>query len=321
MSPTQRNVLSLLAGSVLDALDAHVAVIDESGRIVAVNEAWIRFGRENGLPGVTANPDACVGADYLGVCEAAARDGDESARAMLRSCRALLAGTRHRFAIEYACHSPTRRRWFQASVTPFTHEGARYVAIVHEDITARMLAQEERLLVQERLKTVLERERVRARTDDLTGLATRGHFFDVAEQLASSARRYDTPFSVAMIDIDDFKALNDARGHQFGDTILQCVARIVREHLRAADVVARYGGDEIIAGLPHTALAEAEEAAEKLRDSVKLCVRGGEAGVTVSIGVAQMSNMGETLDEVVRRADEALYAAKRDGRDRVKRSS
>ena len=316
MDSGQRNRLDVLARAAMDALDAHVAVLDRQGCIVAVNQAWIRFGREN----AAAVADAFVGVNYASVCEEAARAGDESARAMLRSLRSLLAGSEDRFAIDYACHSPGHRRWFQAKLTAFTVDGERYVSIVHENITARMLAQEERMLAHERLQASLDRERERARTDHLTGLSTREHFFDVAGKLASSARRYDTPLSVVMIDIDEFKALNDARGHQFGDMILQCVSRIVREQMRSADVVARYGGDELIAALPHTPLAAAVEAAEKLRESVKICVRGGEAGVTVSAGVAQMSNMGETLDEAIRRADEALYAAKRDGRNRVRSS-
>lgn len=314
MTPTQRNRLDLLARAVMDSLDAHVAVLDGGGHIVAVNHAWVRFGRENAAP----VQDAFVGADYLAVCEAAARAGDESARAMLRSLRALLAGSDERAAIDYACHSPGQRRWFQAKLTAFAFDGERYVSVVHENITSRMLAQEERLVVHQRLQAALDRERERARTDHLTGLSTREHFFDVAAKLASSARRYDTPLSLVMFDIDDFKALNDARGHQFGDMILQCVARILREQMRAADVVARYGGDEIIAALPHTPLAAAAEAAEKLRENVKLCVRGGEAGVTVSSGVAEMSNMGETLYEAIRRADEALYDAKRAGRNCVR---
>lgn len=313
MDPRQSNRLDVLARAAMDALDAHVAILDKQGCIVAVNQAWIRFGRENAAPVA----EAFVGVNYVAVCEEAARSGDESARAMLRSLRSLLAGSDERFAIDYACHSPGTRRWFQAKLTAFVVEGERYVSVVHENITARMLAQEERILAHERLQASLERERERARTDHLTGLSTREHFFDVAGKLASSARRYDTPLSVVMIDIDDFKALNDARGHQFGDMILQCVSRILREQMRAADVVARYGGDELIAALPHTPLAAAGEAAEKVRDSVKLCVRGGEAGVTVSVGVAEMSNMGETFEDAIRRADEALYAAKREGRNRV----
>jgi diguanylate cyclase (GGDEF)-like protein len=327
MTQVHGNALDRLAARVLDSLDAHVAVIDAGGTIVAVNRAWTSFGGENG-----AADSAGVGADYLAVCEKAAREGDEAARAMLRSCRGLLAGRDDRASIEYACHSPERQRWFVVHVTPFAHEGALYLALVHVDVTARMIAQEERMRSEHELRrtkvaleaanrdlqAVLAGEQVKARTDTLTGLANRRHFFDLAAHMVAESRRYGTPLSIVMFDIDHFKRLNDEYGHPAGDRVLQCVARMAREHLRVSDVVARYGGEEFVAALPHTSGEHALAAVEKLRARIPACGGPGviDAGVTISAGVAEMAGPSEPLEELVRRADAALYEAKRAGRDR-----
>lgn len=316
MPPPAGNALEPFARELLDALDAHVAVLDARGTIVAVNDPWRRFAVDNAGALDATGP----GANYVDVCAAAVNAGEESAREMLHSIRDVLSGMRDSFTLEYPCHSPACRRWFLARGKAFRHGGSLYVAMVHEDITARMIADEQRLAVQAELEAVLAREREKARTDELTGLFNRRHFFELAEQLAEVARRYGSPFSILMFDLDHFKRVNDRFGHQFGDGMLQCVARMAREQMRAADVLARYGGEEFIVALPLTRAQEALAAAEKLRESVKGCGRGDERdpGITLSAGVAQMASVAESLEDVIRRADAALYAAKREGRNRSK---
>lgn len=145
--------------------------------------------------------------------------------------------------------------------------------------------------------------------DALTGLANRRFVLTQLAGQVSGARRHERSLSVAVIDVDHFKAINDTRGHAEGDRVLVGVAMALRAHLRAEDQLGRLGGEEFLALLPDTDAEAAAAAAEKLRASV------AETGVTVSIGWAAWE--GESAEELVRRADDALYEAKAAGRDRV----
>jgi diguanylate cyclase (GGDEF)-like protein len=197
--------------------------------------------------------------------------------------------------------------------------------IVNQDITSRKQVEDELLranasidAVNRELQHALEREQLMARTDELTGLHNRRQFFELSNQLFAVARRYQTPLSILMFDLDHFKQVNDIYGHQVGDRVLACVARIARDHLRGADVLARYGGEEFIAALPRATAADAFLAAEHLRENVAACrdIDGDEnLRVTISVGVAGMLPGDDTLDRVIQRADEALYEAKDAGRN------
>ena len=143
--------------------------------------------------------------------------------------------------------------------------------------------------------------------DPLTGLANRRFILIQLAGMVSGARRHDRALAVAVIDVDHFKTVNDTHGHAEGDRVLVAVARALRAHLRAEDQLGRLGGEEFLALLPDTDAAAAAAAAEKLRASVE------DAGVTVSIGWAAWE--GESPDELLARADEALYGAKARGRD------
>jgi two-component system cell cycle response regulator len=145
--------------------------------------------------------------------------------------------------------------------------------------------------------------------DALTGLSNRRFVLTQLGGQVSGARRHQRPLSVAIVDVDHFKSINDTRGHAEGDRVLVAVAMALRAHLRAEDQLGRLGGEEFLALLPDTDAEAAHTAAEKLRASV------AETGVTVSVGWAAWE--GESAEELVRRADDALYAAKAAGRDRV----
>jgi two-component system, cell cycle response regulator len=146
--------------------------------------------------------------------------------------------------------------------------------------------------------------------DPLTGLANRRFVLTQLGGMVSGARRHDRPLTIAVIDIDHFKAVNDSRGHAEGDRVLAAVAHALRDHLRAEDQLGRLGGEEFLALLPETDARAAHRAAEKMRASV------AETGVTISVGWATWD--GETADELLSRADDALYAAKAHGRNCVK---
>jgi diguanylate cyclase (GGDEF)-like protein/PAS domain S-box-containing protein len=166
-----------------------------------------------------------------------------------------------------------------------------------------------------------ERLRALAITDPLTGAYNRRHFADLGEAELRRAARYGHPTSLAMLDIDHFKAVNDDLGHAAGDTVLCGVARIVADTVRGSDVVARIGGEEFALLFPETTLRAARATAERIRRAVRgqsFTSQGlpADRAITLSVGLAQQRS-GETLGDVMQRADEALYTAKATGRDRV----
>jgi diguanylate cyclase (GGDEF)-like protein len=160
----------------------------------------------------------------------------------------------------------------------------------------------------------------RARRDGLTGLYTRTAFFESASALSSQ------PYAVAMIDLDNFKAINDTYGHRGGDLILSHAARTVLSSARITDVVGRYGGEEFCVLLPGADAAVVSKFAHRIVDEARRqAVRlpdGITASYTLSVGYAHSPGTAarprEALDDVLHRADGALYAAKRDGRDRAR---
>lgn len=156
--------------------------------------------------------------------------------------------------------------------------------------------------------------------DELTGVySRRAGMARLAEEFSRS-RRYGAVFSVAMIDVDHFKRVNDLHGHLVGDQVLRQIALRLRKDLRDCDIVVRYGGEEFLLILPETELRNALVPLERIRRTVsRELVHVGDVGVavSVSIGVTTAFPLEEDLSEAVRRADEALYTAKKAGRDRV----
>ena len=175
------------------------------------------------------------------------------------------------------------------------------------------------LLCFERIRAELHRA---ATTDALTGLPNRRTITERASVLLALAHAGQQPFSVAVIDVDHFKAINDQHGHDIGDQVLQAVAASLRAHCRGEEVVGRQGGEEFVALLPEADAAGAHRAAERLRTAVadQSVAVGPDTSlqVTVSIGIATgTSNSLPDFDTLLKRADMALYDAKANGRNRV----
>ena len=158
-----------------------------------------------------------------------------------------------------------------------------------------------------------------AGTDALTGQPNRRALDELLKQQVGVARATGRTFSVLLLDIDHFKLVNDTHGHGAGDDTLRAFAQRVREHLRQGDTCARYGGEEFVVVLPGTTLVAAIEVAERLRQGVAdaSLMSMPLVRATVSIGAAQHA-IGETVEQLLARADSAVYAAKRGGRNQVR---
>ncbi len=197
------------------------------------------------------------------------------------------------------------------------------------DITERKQSEQELQRVRDTLETInnelqvsLARQKTLARTDGLTGLCNRIFFDELATREFQAAVRYQRALTILMIDVDNFKKINDTLGHAAGDEVLTRIAHTASQHIRATDILARFGGDEFILLLPETNAQQALTVAERIRATVEATpIRDviNAPAVSLCIGIAELRSkpMDEGVEEVIRRADQALYLAKTDGRNRV----
>jgi diguanylate cyclase (GGDEF)-like protein len=162
-------------------------------------------------------------------------------------------------------------------------------------------------------------------TDELTGLYNHRRFQEAMVDESERARRFEQPMGLVMLDIDNFKKINDTYGHQQGDRVLAEVARVLRESSREIDAPARYGGEELAVVLPQTDLEGAYLLAERIRQGIaalELPLDDGRASivVTASLGVASLPESADAPRELLAAADEALYEAKRSGKNKTVRA-
>ncbi len=167
------------------------------------------------------------------------------------------------------------------------------------------------------LRAGLERERRMARMDHLTGVANSRHFSEIAAQEIRRAGRYQHPFTLAYLDIDDFKRVNDSQGHSAGDMLLVAVATSIRNEIRSTDLIARLGGDEFVLLLPETGYEASSVVVRKIFESLNELVRRKEWPVTFSVGVVTFQTPPESVDSMLRTADGLMYAVKHGGKDRI----
>jgi diguanylate cyclase (GGDEF)-like protein len=190
---------------------------------------------------------------------------------------------------------------FSPEVVALVETLASQIAIAMEN--ARLFAETQRL----------------ARTDALTDIPNRRYLFEIGEHELSRARRFGHPLSALMLDIDRFKQVNDTHGHAVGDQVLRALARCCLKNIRDIDTIGRYGGEEFVVLLVETDGAGAQKTAERLRVQAALSVTEsprGPVSVTISVGVAARAE-NDDLPALLARADQALYAAKQAGRNRV----
>ncbi len=174
--------------------------------------------------------------------------------------------------------------------------------------------------IAERIKLQAQLEELAA-IDPLTGALNRRHFFDLASQSLAQAQENETPVSLLMIDIDNYKQFNDQFGHPFGDRVLVAFTERIHQHIRKQDSLGRYGGDEFVITLPETGAVEAEKAAGRILYSFvdsPLRIEREEVTLSLSVGIASSERSGSfVIEELLAQADNALYAAKERGSGQV----
>jgi two-component system, cell cycle response regulator len=194
----------------------------------------------------------------------------------------------------------------ELSVSMWKTDDGRVFSAIIRDISRR-----------KRLENELE---IMATTDKLTQTFNRTKFYKVVKNEFERAKRYGHPLSMVMFDIDHFKRINDTYGHSVGDYVLQTLTRIVSENLREIDYLIRWGGEEFIIIAPETELKRAEVLAERIRRAVESYRFDHAGSVTISLGVAQYT-ADDNEDAFVKKADDAMYLAKKKGRNRVEVSA
>lgn len=299
----ERNFERSLVEAILEASPDGILVVDDQGVIICHNHRLLEV---LGIPPgtISGGEDGdLAGVDDKHLLAQALRLFREP-EAFLERVERLYADPGLKDHCELACRDG---RTLERHSKALWDEGRRYVGRVwfFRDITAR-----------KRVEHALEQL---AQHDPLTGAANRRHFFARAAEELARARRHGDALSLVMLDLDHFKRINDHWGHATGDRVLQAFAARVRSLLRREDLFGRIGGEEFVVLLPATGLEGALQLAERLRwhtEGLELEENDERVSVTTSAGVATLGTGDASLDTLLQRADEALYVAKRAGRNR-----
>lgn len=207
------------------------------------------------------------------------------------------------------------KRWYQCRDQAITWVDGRIVRMeVATDITERKQAEGE-------LQAAKDRAEQLAHLDELTGLNNRRAFFELGNRAIKQATRYQHSISIIMMDIDHFKNINDNYGHSVGDIVLRNIAITLEHTIREIDIAARIGGEEFAFILPETDMDEASQLAERLRSNIQnmsIEHEGNTLQITASFGISVSKAIEQTLESMLTQADDALYIAKKKGRNQVK---
>lgn len=237
-----------------------------------------------------------------------------------------LTTRKHQIGIPLCMPDETQgRRIFMVNTSPIidNSDNIRGVLVTFDDVT-QIEEKNEQLkavinkleLYSEKIKHQNQKLQYLATRDPLTGCRNRRSFFEIFSKELTSANRYGHKISCIMFDIDHFKNINDTHGHAAGDMVLKGFAQIIGSHIREMDTMGRYGGEEFCIILPHIDISKARQAAERFRSAVQAETFSG-ISVTASFGVSAIGFGANSPEDLVDQADQALYAAKEGGRNRV----
>lgn len=192
-----------------------------------------------------------------------------------------------------------------------------YVLGYAQDVTAQVLVEEALKVSEEKLQAALENEKRVSRVHFLTRIPNRRTFYEALEAEAKRARRYRRAMTLAYIDVDNFKEVNDVFGHSVGDDLLKLIGSEIHSNIRTTDTVARLGGDEFAILLPETGSEGAAKVMVKVQSRLKEAVRQQNWAVSFSVGVVTFTNALESVEEMIKRADDLMYEVKRTGKSAI----
>lgn len=193
------------------------------------------------------------------------------------------------------------------------HNHIRHIPVVRDGKAIAMLSLRDFEHACNELKTL-------ALTDPLTGLPNRRAFMDTAEKELARHRRFDFPLSLALVDLDHFKSINDRFGHDAGDQVLCCFARILLNEFRSFDCIGRIGGEEFALIFPQTDPRSATTACQRVMSEMQcttITTDAGEVKATISVGLTSLCERDASASDLIKRADGLLYSAKSNGRDQL----
>ena len=206
--------------------------------------------------------------------------------------------------------------WLLADLSMVDHFSNSYTPMVNESFRLTVFLFFFFMIT--RHKKILEAQKKLAMMDPLTGVANRRAFFQLARTEIDRSHRYNHPFSVMVMDIDDFKQINDHFGHHTGDRLLTTVVETIKLHVRAIDIVARFGGDEFVVLLVRTGETSAALVARKLQKQLLDIMQKNRWRVTFSIGLATYHTVPDSVDETIKAADELMYHVKHNGKNNIR---
>lgn len=284
-----------ISGPILNSFRDQICLLDQDGKIVFVNEEWIRFARQN-----DGDLSACgLGVNYIQAC----KPNDS----VYQGLKAIISGEIEYFNHEYPCHSMSEKRWFimQAARIRSNDYGIDGMVVRHVNITKQKL-------LELQLKEYAD-------TDSLTSVYNRRYFEKKLKEEGERARKNGLVLSLLYIDTDNFKELNDTYGHAAGDEVLKELSRLILRKIRASDTFARIGGDEFAILFPETGTDDLKIIAGRIIEQMqqfKVQVGGSSIQTTISIGGSVFSEDFQ-MDTMLKKADKALYMAKERGKNQL----
>jgi len=295
-----RDLAYLSISTILDSLDALVYVADmETYELIFANE----YGRNiwGNMQGKTCWKVLQEGQD--GPCSFCTNNH-------LRDKNGKPAGV---YVWEF--QNTVNKRWYQCRDQAITWVDGRIVRMeIATDITERKQAEDE-------LKLAKKIAEEMAYNDELTGLNNRRAFFEQGYRIFKQSVRYNHSITIVMMDLDHFKNINDTYGHSAGDDVLKVISKQLKKMMREFDIIARMGGEEVAYILPETSKEEAVKLTERLRleiENTSIVYQEEKIKITASFGICSCAALDETLESMLTKADDALYIAKKKGRNQVK---